>query len=357
MRKLTTSCQYIWSRLTSISYAWISLAMEFVASLDEEISSAEYYDPDGRFIQAGTAELVLRDVLNLEALSNWRTFCKCFDIRKEDYIEAFDGRPKSLKSRKQGTLDEHALEYMNKEARYYYRAGQIATNLRNNLAIWTFIEPIVSFGIVDSILVSIGLKKTGVFHRYRDYYVWSRWEKVLFLPLVPSSSNERCQSRLLLSNRKSLSLRIISSGGAGGGAGGNGDNTSSEMMIGEEEDTSGGTSSRPFHSDKQRFLFPCSLSGLIQRIRNLLGWEARESYLNFDPDVEETLLKRFIHDMIGILLFGNLYKSVEASIKQRTFQEIPFRIMDGMIEWVNYVLQASFPLTLIFFYYLVFACY
>lgn len=304
--------------------------MEFVAGLDEEISSAEYYDPEARFLQAGTAELVLRDVIDLGALSHWKSFCKQFNISREDYISAFEGRPLSLKSRKQGNMDERDPNYVSKEARYRNQAGRIATTVDNSLAVWAFVEPVVSFGIVDRILVAIGLKQTGVFQRYRDYYVWSRWEKVLFLSPVPRSPDERCSSKMLASNRK---LAVHD---------GDGDQI--------EDDTSGYAS-----GTKRRC---CSMEASKSCVRSLIfGKHKKETFLNFYDDAEMSPLRKFLKNMIDILMFGEMYKSVYAAIRTRNLQEIPFRVIDGFIEWVNYTLQVTFPLTLIFFYYLVVACY
>ena len=199
----------------------------------------------------------------------------------------------------------------------------------NKLATWYFVEETVSFGMFDRFYVWLGLKDTGIFNRYRDYYVWSRWEKVLFLAPVPTA-DVRCRSKLLASN-------II------------------DEMIDEEERTE---QSERASSYRSRITTNTTTKSWIGRkFRELLMKEEKKEFLNFDSSAELTPLRRFLKDLVGILLFGEMYKSLRAAIKTQNVFEIPFRIVDGFIEWGNYFIQISFPIVLIGFYYLVFACY
>jgi hypothetical protein len=294
------------------------LAMEFVASLDEELSSASYYDPDGRYLSAGIVELLFRDVLDLDALRSWKAFCTKFDVPKQEYIEAFDGKPKCIFSRKQAKIDNCDPSYLDKDTRYRRQAGEIAIQCKNDGAVWQFVETTTSFGVVDSLLVSLGIKRTGIFQRYQDYCCWSRWERILFLPQCPTTPEDRCQSKLLASNCFDMS-----------------------------EGSTTRTSSREL----------TMIQKLYSPIRSCFGWDDQKKFLNFEGDEEQTLIKRFIKDIIGILLLGNMYKSLHAAFKTRNYIEVPFRFVDGVIEWFNYTIQVTFPLTLIGFYFLVFHCY
>jgi hypothetical protein len=291
--------------------------MEFVASLDEELSAVDYYDGDGRFVVAGVVELLIMDVLDIDALRNWRAFCSRFDISKRDYIAAFNNKPKSIYGPRQARRDDDDPNYLDQETRYRRQAGQIARQLQNRAAMWQFIESTTNFGLVDSLLAEVGLKSTGIFQRYKNYCCWSRWEKVLFLPSCPASPSERCESKLLASN-----------------------------CLDEGEDTTTRASRR--EGCCQRF---------TSSIRSCLGLSERKQFINFDHDAEQTPLQRFLRDLVGILLFGNLYKSLHAAIKTRNYIEIPFRLIDGVIEWVNYTIQVTFPISLLGFYFLVFKCY
>jgi len=257
-------------------------------------------------------ELVFRDVLDLEALRHWKSFCRQFDIPREAYSNAFGGSPKSLCSRDQGFKDQNDPSFLNKETRLQRAAAQVAVRLNNKLATWNYVEATASFGALDALLVGLGVKHTGIFHRYLDYYCWSRWEKVLFLPSVPRDARTRCESRLLTSNAI------------------------------KDDDNNG---------DETRG------SCLTKGCRRCKRRTRPQTFLNFDENSDLSLTQRFINDLLGILLFANLSKSLKAALKTRNYQEVPFRIVDGVIEWINYLLQVSFPITLCAFYYLVFKCY
>eukprot|EP00968_Pinguiococcus_pyrenoidosus_P018845 scaffold1954_cov268-Pinguiococcus_pyrenoidosus.AAC.282 len=53
-----------------------ALAIEFIAELDEEIAAADWWDPERRYIQAGTVELTIRSTLRMHLLEDYREVSK-----------------------------------------------------------------------------------------------------------------------------------------------------------------------------------------------------------------------------------------------------------------------------------------
>jgi len=307
-----------------------ALALEFVHSLDEELASGDWYDPGARWITAGATELVFRATLRLDFLMSWRVFCKQFDIPEDVYREAFGGKPKSLKDYHQGRKDLTNPALMSQKMRYYSTAAHIAKKLRNKLALWNFEERVECFGIIDKLLAHFQMLDVGMFSRFRDYCVWSRWNRVLYLGAVPSKNEGKWNQTLTLAtNRidpfKDDALSRNTSHGAvvdvlGRGAGGLG-----------------------------RFL--------KKSVATVSGNVASDRILNYEEDTEQTALVRFIHDLMDILLFQGVLRSIGVAINRKEYGAIVFRLVDGVFDWFSYQYQVMFPFILLFFFYLVIQCY
>mmetsp|Transcript_5104 Transcript_5104/g.5904 ORF Transcript_5104/g.5904 Transcript_5104/m.5904 type:complete len:678 (+) Transcript_5104:77-2110(+) len=160
-----------------------ALAIEFIHQIDENLADADWWDEGNRWIRAGTAELVIQGVLRLEVLKNPARLCKHFDINADDYKNALGS--KSLCNLAVAKRDERNEFYLSEKEWIFRKNADAAKRMNNDYALSEFQKPNVQFGYFAGLLAWLGIRKAGVFNRYRAYRTWSRWEKVLFLPRVP----------------------------------------------------------------------------------------------------------------------------------------------------------------------------
>ena len=156
-----------------------ALAIEFVYDFDKEIGRSHWYDPDRRFIRAGTIEMVLREELLLEPFYTNKLLCDMYDIDEQVYAQEVGG---PLKNADLAAMDVVNPMYITPKDKLWRACAVVALEENNEEAIWQFDEKPSYFGIVDRYLKP---KLGGIFNRYEPYCTWSRWDKVLWLPEVP----------------------------------------------------------------------------------------------------------------------------------------------------------------------------
>lgn len=310
-----------------------ALALEFVHSLDEELVEGDWYDPDGRWIRAGAVELVLRIVLRLDKLMDWKKFCAEFDISEAEYTEAFGGKPLSLKSYYQGRKDAHDKKYMSQKDRYYVTAAAMARKMKNKDAVWNFQEETVAVGFFDMLLQGLGLLDTGVFSRYKSYSVWSRWNKILFLATVPQKNAGAwygdCMS--LASNHEGVA-------------------------IADEQGTRNTSKSNMAVQAAAKSAMNV-VDAFKKKADMLQGKNSEFTYLNFNSDAELSPLMRFREQSLDILFFEGVAKSIGIAVSRGEYLVVPFRFVDGMVDYVAYLYQLCFPFVLVFFMVILVLCY
>jgi len=160
-----------------------ALAIEFIHQIDEHLANADWWDEGNRWIRAGTAELVIQGVLRLEILKSPSRLCKFFDIDPKLYKEEVGH--KGLYDVEVAAVDDENPLYLSEKEWIFSKNAEAARRLKNEYAIGEFEKPNAQFGYFAGILARLGYRKAGVFNRYRGYRVWSRWEKVLFMPSIP----------------------------------------------------------------------------------------------------------------------------------------------------------------------------
>jgi hypothetical protein len=265
-------------------------------------------------------ELVIRGTLRTTILSDWRTFCKEFDIPEADYREAFGGKPRSMHSLFQNDVDD--LDYQSQDERFSRLSHDIAKQRGIAAATWYYQERLANFGIIDQLRSHFGLLRTGVFARFQDYYRWSRWDKVLFLASVPRL-DEWSMSPALVSNNA-------------------------------ESDKSMARWKRVMFSP---FL---AVAKYIKHSINLItgSKKGEEKVLNLtETDADSTPLTRFLQSFREVISFQSVFKSIGVAVGAGNYIVIPFRILDGIIDWFAHVYQLAFPFILALFLYFDIACY
>ena len=161
-----------------------ALAIEFIHQVDEKLADSEWWDRDGRWIQAGTVELLLLSELKLNTFKDASLICKRYDIDPDAYSEALGGM-KTLRDPVLAKKDDQNIEFMTKKEILWKRFAEYAIENGRTRAINQFVKKPKYFGIFETLLSQLGIRLSPMFGRHTEYRVWSRWEKILFLPKVP----------------------------------------------------------------------------------------------------------------------------------------------------------------------------
>jgi len=276
-----------------------ALAIEFVYTFDKELASSGWFDGGGRYLTAATIEILLRGELLLEPFYTNEVLCEFYDIDEAVYKEKVGG---PLKDAKLAVLDEINPQFLSAEDKLNM-ASLAAAKMRPKPpaeAIWQFEEPVVYFGIVDTILKP---KNCGVFTRYKEYFTWSRWDQALFLPRIPPIGE--------VSSYRGLKS-LVGSGSAQG----------DEVL----------SASTTFMEKKLRFM-------------------------NYDPDSHKSVVFRFWVTIVQVFMCKSLIQSVTTAYRRKNPHQIPFRFIDGIFEWISFFfIVFCFPAGLIFYLYLIFSC-
>ena len=84
------------------------------------------------------------------------------------------------------------------------------------------------------------------------------------------------------------------------------------------------------------------------RMREFLNYSAHHG----------TRFQRFRSNVVATLFFEKFYKSITVGIARRESPlSLAFRVVDALLEWFGHVVQACFPLAMLFFLGLGIACY
>jgi hypothetical protein len=344
-----------------------ALALEFVGSLDEELSKGDWFDAGGRFVTAAATELLIRATLRLEWIEDASKFQTEYGIdpaawaramyiangkcNEDEYDEAMRAKEGLLHEKitrsmskymnvslcdyRQGRKDSTNPNLMSKKGRYQHQAAKVARETKNKLAIWNFVEEVHQFGVIDQLAVMVRFMDTGMFMRYSSYYTWSRWGRVLYLCPTPKI-DEWNKSRILACNRLPAPETVKSKGSHS--------TRTMQAMVSVGDGLVGQTTSvRKFFKSQ---------------VDLLRGGVRSDDFLNFDnEDFDATPMERFADLIVNKLLFKGVAKSVGTAIRRGDYYEIPFRLVDGLIDWFSYLYQLSFTFIIFFFMYLVLACY
>jgi hypothetical protein len=142
-----------------------ALAFEFIIELDELFPKSRWWDPDRRWISAGSLELVIQDLLDTRALSSPEKFCKRFTIDK-DILRSRIPDPYLLKNKKAALKDIQDPAYMSRDERIKFRCKTLSHALNNKNAIEEYEKPTIHIGILIKILSHfIDIDGMGMFEK------------------------------------------------------------------------------------------------------------------------------------------------------------------------------------------------
>merc|ERR1719273_1297736 len=159
-----------------------ALAIEFIASLDEEVTSTDVWDEDeGRYMRAGAVELIIQGTLRLQWLKNSRLMQNKFNL-PEKGVQLCNARQAQLDEKE---TEKYKLQTTQVDERVFDLCANAAEESNNIEAKDFFEDTIQNFGTVSRMLSSWGCVKSGIFYRYYNYRTWSEWEKVLYSSVLP----------------------------------------------------------------------------------------------------------------------------------------------------------------------------
>lgn len=247
-----------------------ALAVVFIAELDEKIAAADWFDYEQKYLKAGAIKMVVQSHLHLSTLTHYDRICKEFDIDKQEYI-AVMGR-KSLNNFCLSLNDDYDVNHMSKLESEFKACADEAKVRNNDFCAATYKKRRIQAGSLDKIFQAMGFTRRSLFNYFPMFRVWSRWEKVLFLPRIPDKEEKNLD--------EPVKVRLASS----------------------------------------------AFSDFVRRV-------------------------------ISVISFEELVTSLSATIRNKYFQQLPLKIIFGVLEWLTYVYLMIFPFMIVAALVLVPVCY
>ena len=264
-----------------------SLAFEFIWQIDEGITKTTWFDPQQRWITAAAIQVVLQQTIQLNWLKNPEEFCARFCVSPDVLDTVCDGDSGVLKNKRLAEADAENVQFMTAKEKLGYRCRKLAEEMQNPNAIDEYTPPRVRFGVFKKDFSGFFCSESHfMFQRFLMYRTWSRWERLLYAPRVP---------------------------------------TVEELF---EVD--------PFGD-------PQILSSLdeIKPTKETL-------FANFDPRyLDKTDAEIFLRHVLSVLSFRYMILGIFKALKKRKYVSFVFRLYDGFVQWCAYVITLLFPLLMI----------
>lgn len=282
-----------------------ALALEFVYKIDEEYAKSVWWDPNRRWLKAGTLEVAMQSFLRFRYLTSARLFADKFKITEEEILLACDDDPsllyddalsrndrKDIANKDDSELFEHFCmekshkDSLNKEVRNEFtKMSTVFGKLEQKLFI--FIDKLTSF------LGFNPFEELCVFNRHIGFRTWSRWEKILYLAKVPKLDD--------------------------------------------------------------LFELNCDDIPIIKKIFEKVKHTKKKPFFNFSTesriDIQQSLKIR----QFEVLSFQALRNNLRKALYERDYDRFIFWCINGIFEWLAYVVQFAFPLynisLLVLFYF------
>uniref|UniRef100_A0A7S2KDI7 Uncharacterized protein n=1 Tax=Leptocylindrus danicus TaxID=163516 RepID=A0A7S2KDI7_9STRA len=171
-----------------------ALALEYLFQIDEELGSSAWWDPDRRWIRAGSVEIILQNSIERDILKSPALFAQKYNIPVSDLIECCDGDLKLFHNFVQAVKDAKDVTLMTRDEILYERCRLLSVKKNNRRAMDNFDKQVTFFGgyPIERSRISPGKNDHahGLFNNYRSYRTWSRWSSILYLSPVPELDKE-----------------------------------------------------------------------------------------------------------------------------------------------------------------------
>jgi len=165
-----------------------ALAFVFVAKIDEEIVNSSWWDPQSRWITAGTTEVIMARTIRLRSLASPSLFSTNFGVPRQLLIDACGEDENLFKNTEVAKSDADDVKYLTNEERVLHLFRDAAKERGNKNALDEYRKPTKYFAVMGPVFGYLGIA-TPVFMTFQSFRTWSRWTKVLYLAPVPDLEN------------------------------------------------------------------------------------------------------------------------------------------------------------------------
>jgi len=161
-----------------------ALAFVFIAKIDEEIVKSSWYDPQNRWITAGTIEVVMANTIRFRSLASPSLFSAKYGVARQSLIDACGEDENLFKNREVADSDAEDVKYLTNEERVLHLFRDVAKERGNMNALDEYRKPMKYFSRMGPLFGYLGIT-TPIFMTFKAFRTWSRWNEVLYLAPVP----------------------------------------------------------------------------------------------------------------------------------------------------------------------------
>jgi hypothetical protein len=137
---------------------------------------------------AGAVEVVIQSVVRVYWLDDPKLFARNFQVPLSEIITISDRDCRFLNDAGLASLDEENTAFMDKKARLRFFCLRAARKLGNADGIAEYSKSLVYPDVMARYLFPAS-RYNAIFEKHFSFRTWSRWETVLFLPVIPDTSS------------------------------------------------------------------------------------------------------------------------------------------------------------------------
>jgi hypothetical protein len=138
---------------------------------------------------AGAVEVVIQSVVRVYWLDDPKLFARNFQGPLSEITTISDRYIRFLNDVNLASLDEENTAFMDKKARLRFFCLRAARKLGNADGIAEYSKPLVYPDVMSRYLFPASPRYNAIFEKHFSFRTWSRWETVLFLPVIPDTSS------------------------------------------------------------------------------------------------------------------------------------------------------------------------
>jgi len=95
-----------------------------------------------------------------------------------------------------------------------------------------------------------------------------------------------------------------------------------------------------------------------RRLRMLVGAQKdSDGFINYYANSDQSTLERFVDEIQLTLFFGDVIKSLTTALSRGQYISLPFRVVDGFIQWFSYIYIICYPFMLFVALGFIIGCY
>merc|ERR1740139_1188348 len=134
-----------------------ALAFVFVAKIDEEIVNSSWWDPQSRWITAGTTEVIMARTIRLRSLASPSLFSTNFGVPRQLLIDACGEDENLFKNTEVAKSDADDVKYLTNEERVLHLFRDAAKERGNKNALDEYRKPTKYFAVMGPVFGYLGI--------------------------------------------------------------------------------------------------------------------------------------------------------------------------------------------------------